>query len=371
MTTHDNHFVPQWYLRQWADADGKFWRYRLLVPHESCPHWEERPVRGVAFERDLYTVAFEGRDDDDFERWIKREYEDPGQAAVQKAIDRRKLCADDWQRLALFAACQDLRTPQHYLEFMEFMRGAGPDVMKSIAEGVQGVLRDGSRGEAGRREAPDERATAQSAEAFSDAVKVSIRRDLPAEDGQVLLGLHMLVGRDMWMREQRHLLESVGKAATSHSSCIAEAAKGFEWFTSDHPVVRLQYYEGDAFDVSGAWAKTGTNILMPLSRRYLLYCQVGSESPSRLRLTKKQTSLIRRAIAMRAHRSIFALRPVPDIAVLRRRLVDLDGYSREREQWEGWHGQQTEAERAHALLPKSLQDALAADDLVDDATDAE
>ncbi len=312
----------------------------------------------MAFERDLYTVAADGRDADDFERWIKREYEDPGHAALLKAVGRKNLGPEDWRHLALFAVCQDLRTPQHYMEFMDFMKREGPSLLESIAKGVEGLLTNPSETRASqpRSEGP-----------FDDALRISLRRDSQAEEGNVQLGLHLLTGRDMWIREQMHLLDTVSEVAISHSWCIAEAAKGFEWFTSDHPLVRLQYYGDGDFDVSGGWGKSGTNILMPLSRRYLLLCQVGSEGPTRMRLTKENTLIIRRAIARRAHRSVFALRPVQDMAAMRPRTVDLEAYKSERNQWAVWHQQQSEAEQTHCSLPRSLQEAMAEDNFSDEA----
>lgn len=245
---------------------------------------------------------------------------------------------------------------------MGFVKREVPGLLQSIAEGVEGLLTDPPEMKVSRPQAD---------RSFADTLRISLRHDSQTEEGKVQLGLHMLAGRDMWMREQRHLLDAVSKAAVSHAWCIAEAAKGFEWFTSDHPLVRLQYHGDGDFDVSGGWRKSGTNIFMPLSRRYLLFCQVGSESPERVRLTREQTSIVRRAIARRAHRSVFALRPVQDIAALHPRTVDLAVYRSEREQWTGWHQQQSEAEQTHNSLPRSLQEAIAAEDFQDEAHEQE
>lgn len=44
------HFVPQFYLRQWAEADEKLWQYAFDGRSPIRRH-----VREVAFERGLYT----------------------------------------------------------------------------------------------------------------------------------------------------------------------------------------------------------------------------------------------------------------------------------------------------------------------------
>ena len=54
----DHHYVPQFYLRQWAGADGRVWRYR----REPSGLITERAVapKGTAFEPDLYAVVDAG-----------------------------------------------------------------------------------------------------------------------------------------------------------------------------------------------------------------------------------------------------------------------------------------------------------------------
>ena len=57
-TRIDHHYVPQFYLRQWAGADGGVWRYR----REPSGLITERAVapKGTAFEPDLYAVVDAG-----------------------------------------------------------------------------------------------------------------------------------------------------------------------------------------------------------------------------------------------------------------------------------------------------------------------
>ena len=77
--THDNHFVPQLYLKQWSDDGIHIWAYRILVSHENVPEWDYRPISGVAYQRDLYTSYDNGQEVDDFEKWLETEFENPVQ----------------------------------------------------------------------------------------------------------------------------------------------------------------------------------------------------------------------------------------------------------------------------------------------------
>jgi Protein of unknown function (DUF4238) len=75
----DNHYVPQGYLKQWASPQKRLWVYRILVSHPRVPVWKETSVRGVAYHQHLYTRLAAGRETDDFERWLDREFETPAE----------------------------------------------------------------------------------------------------------------------------------------------------------------------------------------------------------------------------------------------------------------------------------------------------
>src|SRR2546430_11571898 len=72
--THDNHFLPQAYLKPWSQDGNQVWAYRILVSNQAVPPWTRRSIRGTAFHQHLYTEISEGQERDDFERWIEAEY---------------------------------------------------------------------------------------------------------------------------------------------------------------------------------------------------------------------------------------------------------------------------------------------------------
>jgi len=88
----DSHYVPQATLRRWSEDGQHVQAYRILVSHSEVPEWTLRSIRGLAYQRDLYTTFAGGQELDEFERWIAKEYEEPGFDAVNKLDKSCSLC---------------------------------------------------------------------------------------------------------------------------------------------------------------------------------------------------------------------------------------------------------------------------------------
>ena len=84
---------------------------------------------------------------------------------------------------------------------------------------------------------------------------------------------------------------------------------------------------------------------MPLSPKHLLFTQIGDDIPRRFVLTTAQTSEFQRFIAERAHRMIFARKPMSCVEQLRPRLVNLELYRHEQVAWGNWHDDQRRVEQ--------------------------
>jgi hypothetical protein len=120
-----------------------------------------------------------------------------------------------------------------------------------------------------------------------------------------------------------------------------------KWFTSDDPVVRLNYYDPKKYDFGGGWGSKGTEIFMPLSPSHLLYTQVGEKPPSRgTQVSLNHAEMICRFIAEHAHRIIFAVEQDTHVPRLKPRIVNADLVKDEKIQWSRWHEEQTAAERS-------------------------
>jgi hypothetical protein len=337
--TRDNHFVPQLYLKQWSEDRSRIWSYRILVSDEGVKKWQLRPIRGVAVHRDLYTTISNGEEIDEFEKWLEAEFETPVQSSITKVTREKPLKSSDWVKLVRFLAAQDVRTPTSYFESMKRWEKTLPDILKNTLDKSIKEL------EKSRETKVPLQIVDPPTSMFKNALKVNITPNISSEEGGGIIEAQVVTGRALWIESQRFLLQNTAKVLLNHKWSIVKPANGFEWFTSDHPVARLNYYEKDSYDLKGGWGKKGANLLMPLSPYHLLFTQIGTEFPDRFSFSKEQTIEIQKIFAGRALRWIFSKRPMKTIEKYRPRHVNRDAYTYEEEQIKKWHKEQMEAEK--------------------------
>ncbi len=296
--TRNSHFVPQASLKPWSKDGATVWAYRILVSHKAVPEWTRRSIRGAAFRKHLYTMVSQGRESDEFERWIEAEYETPAQEAVAKAIRGDPLAPADWGRLARLMAAQDVRTPTSFLETMKYWEREMPELLDvTLKESVRKLEQAHLEGR------PITTAPAGT-EFFKDIFAITIAPPSDANSDEGSIKVEVVLGRRFWLESQRHLLTNTARVLLKHKWSIAEPAAGATWFASDHPVVRLNYYGDGTYNLRGGWGNPGSEVLMPLSPRHLLFTHLGSTAPDRFTFSPEQTALIQRFLAERAHRWI-------------------------------------------------------------------
>ena len=312
----DNHYVPCEYLKAWESPRRRVWLYRLLVSHANVPLWNEKSIRGVAYHAHLYTRLAVGGATDEIEQWFDREYETPAAEVLQKVVSDSRLQPSDWRVLIRFLAAQDVRTPARLVEFLKRWYESYPDFFQSTLEkSVEKLESMKARGEE-IRIAP-----------FPQADYFPIRVTTKIEPGQEFgtIKAESVVGRALWLFSIKHLLSKTTEVLQQHRWTIMAPPKGVEWFTSDDPVVRLNFHNHSKYDFGGGWGSKGTEIFMPISPKHLLYTQVGSRPPQRGRqFSSEQAEIIRRCIAEHAHRFIFASKPDANMASLRPRTVNAE-----------------------------------------------
>jgi Protein of unknown function (DUF4238) len=335
--SRDNHFVPELYLKHFAANDGAIRMYRVLVSRDKVPLWKRVHVGGVGYQVNLYTRLALGVESDEIEQWLNRDFETPAQEAIAKATTGARLVASDWQVLARFVAAQIVRTPAFLNENLPRWNAIAPALMEDALDNL-------------RRKLEVAKSTGTqitvSNTPNSHYFPLGVIEEQDPETKMVKVQAKVVVGRSFWIYVMRHLLTSTLNALQNHRWSIVQPADGLTWFTSDDPVVRLNYHCERKYDFRGGWGSKGTEIFLPLSPRHLLYTHIENRPPSRgWAFSRAQTNIIRRIIAEHAHRQIFASFEDVEIPKLRPRIVNSEVVEAEKEQWRKWHKEQTEAER--------------------------
>lgn len=84
--------------------------------------------------------------------------------------------------------------------------------------------------------------------------------------------------------------------------------------------------------------------MMPVSPKHLLYVQIGTKAANRFTFSREHTQLVQRLLVERAHRWVFATRPVECVADVRPRTVDPERLGAEKKAWEDWNQDQLRSE---------------------------
>jgi Protein of unknown function (DUF4238) len=334
-----NHYVPRLYLRRWASSHERVNVYRTLVPHPRVPLWQDQSIRAVGYHEHLYTRIGAHGETDEIERWLNQEFETPAEEPLMKATSGRRMTPKDYRRLVRFLAAQDARTPARLAEQMKRWKVDLPRLLNETVETASRNLELAS--EAGQA-VPQGRLPIG-----DDAMPFRLSVEHGRDEGEAMVKAEILAGRPLWLYFLRHHLTNTIKVLEQQEWEILLAPDGLPWFTSDTPVVRLNYYAPGKYDFGGGWDNPGTEIFLPLGPRHLMFCKVGKRSPLRRHdtLLEAQARLIRQFIAENARRMIFAAQRDLEVAVLRPRVVNRERLQREQESWRKWHEEQTTAER--------------------------
>jgi hypothetical protein len=340
--TRKNHFVQQAYLQRWSNDGVNVCAYRLLVSHPGVPAWARRAISGLGFHTDLYTSAMQGQDSDEVERWIERDYESPAQEPIERLLRGEHLGGEEWQRIGQYAAVQDVRTPAEYLEFKVRWERDMPGLIDSV---MGGSVRELEQLVAAGKPLPsadeDERGQAFDRRfPFPLVVKTRVR-----EDGQGEIGTEVTIGRALWLASMPIRLAAAARAISGFRWSVLRPYAGCEWFTTDRPLIRLNFYEPGKFDFGGGWGNPGSELVLPLSPTHLLYTKVGAAAGPTVTLTRAQTFEMQQLMAKGAFRWIFAREEARRVAWMRPRTVDEERFRAEERQWKEWHQEQSAAER--------------------------
>lgn len=324
----NNHYVSQFYLRQWESSEDKTFQYSIVVPHENHPLWVEKSISGTAYHEHLYTQTKDGVDSDTFEKWIGDEIESPAKISVGKALKQQRLTSTDWHHLVRFLALQDVRTPSRLGMMLSHWKKEMPTFLNKTLQDIISSI------QSSRLDIPLTETI--NVTGFHSILDVRVKPD--PKKGNSTIETQAVVNRDFWVNSAQHILTNTYHALLSHRWTILHSPNGFSWCTSDHPVVCMKDKKFAGYDTNIGWGTPDAEIFMPLSPHHLLYTRVGIRPPSKgFVLQEHNARRFQEAITRRAHRAIFSATRNNVVPKLRPRTVDLEVFQREKELWQKFH----------------------------------
>lgn len=333
-----NHWVPQWYLRRWSTDGNTIQVYETLVPHVRYPVWEARAIRSQAAANHLYTSSRDAEKPDAFETYLKNEIEEPALDALDKAARGAPLSTEEHDRITRYAVALDQRTPPAYFEQLQRWNKDMPRIIRSTLDHGVAELERRARSGVKTPEPPPQK------ERFP--VTVKIRR--AKESGMAEVGLSLTLGRELWIWSMRHALEHTAPKIIANGGIkwsVSEPRAGRMWFTSDHPLLRVNYHGDGKYDFGGGWGFKGSEIALPISPSALLYAKVGEPFPSRFQMDRGPALTLQWLLARRAYHAIYSTEPSLLVEHLRPRLVDREQFENHRDQLREWHDNNMKAEQ--------------------------
>jgi len=298
---------------------------------------EKYTTGAIGYQKHLYTQTLSGRETDEFERWIDKNYESPAKDSIDRVVTDKRLTKDDWDILIRFLALQDVRTPARLLEHLDRGRNTHEDTLREVIENLKVEMESNNT-----RLLEDASVNSKD---YDKHFPLKVTTELNPGSEMGTTKVESYIGRSTWIHSMKALLINTEQILHKHKWSIIKPAIGYSWFTSDNPVIKLNYTNDNEYDFGGSWGRNKGNIIFPIGPQHAMFVQIGDRPiPKGTRLTVPQTIQLRKFIAEHAHRKIFSDQFDDEVPSIRPRHISSEKVKFERSQLENWHRQNNELE---------------------------
>lgn len=338
--THANHYVPQFYLKNWSKDGISIYVYSLLVSDSRVKYWHEGKIRSTAVWNDFYTRKEGEREIDDFEKWFNEEFETPVKSVFEKLLSGIQPNKEEADHITRFVIAQYMRTPAQYEEITKNWLRDTPHNMEKTTRSVSNLVQTYPQKIRRRERMPD----------YFNLIPMTISRN----PDTCQLRVETIKGKGTYLFALKHVLTKTIRKLEKYQWHVINAAANISFPTSDNPVICMNVRTEYDYDFLGGWGVKNGTILMPLSPNKLLFAQVGSKifPKEKLDYSEYWSAFFRKIIIEHAHRYVYAIAPQKGMTAIKVRRVSADLYEREKSMMAGWHDEQMEAEAQ--LLKRDL-----------------
>lgn len=281
----NHHYVPQFYLRNFADGVGR--QARVVFFDEVTRRLGQTLVRNIGSKRYFNRVEADGHDPDHVENALA-ELEGEISGPLAEVIASNDFpSAEHFNYIMNLAALLSVRNPR--------MRGQMERFHQEVVEKTFGLL-------VSSKEIWEQQTKKMKEDGVAlneDVTYEDMKRFRDGKNYNIAIDQTHLIGLEFEM------VPSVLETLANRNWCFAAAPKGSQYITSDHPVVlRWAEQEKDARFSVGHGLK-GTRVLFPLSSDTLLIGMF-EDVPERILHTPEQVTSANTLVARNSQRQIYA-----------------------------------------------------------------
>lgn len=326
MVKRDNHYVPRTYLKRWA-TDKKTWVYTLLVPHENVPVLDFLPIKGLAYQKNLYVRVKGMAEADDFEVDFDSRFECPASRPLEKLCNGERLSGEEWKCVSEYIASQYVRTPAFYHNLQDFLPRTVENIISELGKKLYGL-----------KEIPH---STRPKEPASDLLplKFSIT-DEKYDENHTIARIDTVVGKSMWLfaiqKELRDDSEMMTAMRNMKWSIVTSPANMY-WPTSDNPVAIVHIMSDGRFKISRGLANKNSMIVFPVSPTKLLLGKPRNRFDYRFEADMKLYAKIKEVIIQNAFLQVYSLEKDESIPLIRARTIDQDNFNRIHKEFDKWY----------------------------------
>ena len=332
--THRNHYVPQFYLKNWSQDGINIFVYSLLVSDTRIPYWSCKNIKSTAVWNDLYTRNEGQNAIDDFEKWFDKEFETPAKKVIDSLINNHNLNKDESEVLSRFVAAQHLRTPSRLNDILALGRSLMPRALDDVLHTVSKLI----------KENPGIMITQPKLSEVTELLPIKVSVDSIDEETNKVK-VESYVGKGYYLFALKHLLTNTVKVMYKQNWHVIHSSDEISFPTSDDPVICMNYNSEREYNFRGGWGKINGNIIMPISPTQILITEVGSKmSCAQLDYSAYWSQFFRKIIIEHAHRYVYSIKPQKGMLSINPRIINADLYEAEKDIMSGWHDEQMNAE---------------------------
>ena len=331
----NNHYVPRMYLKHWA-IDNKIYVYNLLVSNRNVPMWQKQSISRTASMNKMYVRMGSDSEIDDFESFFSQNFEDPAALPLEKLCKGEKLNSHEWMIIKDYITAQYVRTTSFYIKTQELYKG----ILKKKIDNVLHKLANGDIYPDNNHKAYADGGVDMSLLPLN--IKIIKGKD---NNSQTFVEVESVAGKSTWLMAIKQYLDedaAFRKWMRQLHWIVVDCDKDVYWPTTDTPLVIINpLLSQDSFI---GVAEPDNTFIFPVSPTKALISQNGKRLNNSLRLSYKQSIIIKQAIVDNALLYVYSKKEDPEIVNMRERLVSESEYKKVHSSLEQWHGRYLEKE---------------------------